>query len=301
MNSTIECTRLWGCTSTSMRSPGRPNRWCASITSRPLFIRVAESTEIFGPIDHFGCLTASATVTLASDARERPRNGPPDAVRMIRASPLPAPPVASRVASGRHWKIALCSLSIGTTVAPPSRAAAMSNSPASTRDSLLASNRRLPARAAARVDGSPAAPTIAATTVSQASPAANASIAAVPACGRVVSPAAARPSRRLPKHASSAITACSGRCTRHSATSASTLRPAPSTVARRRCGCRAITSSAEVPMEPVAPRTAMSCRAATGGAATTFIRSPSTPCPVQTPAGRRAHRQDDPSRRRGRE
>src|SRR3546814_6706107 len=54
--------------------------------------------------------------------------------------------------------------------APASRAVATSSSPARTSDSLLASNRRLPARAAARVEGRPAAPTIAATTVSQASP-----------------------------------------------------------------------------------------------------------------------------------
>ena len=45
---------ICGCTSTRMRSPGTPNRWCASMTSRPLFISEAESTEIFGPIDHFG-------------------------------------------------------------------------------------------------------------------------------------------------------------------------------------------------------------------------------------------------------
>src|SRR3546814_1694312 len=67
----------------------------------------------------------------------------------------------------RHWKIALCSLSIGTMQAPPSRAAAISSSPASTSDSLLASSRRLPARAAARVESSPAAPTMAATTRSE--------------------------------------------------------------------------------------------------------------------------------------
>ena len=36
------------------------------MTSRPLFISVAESTEIFGPIDHFGCAIACAGVTSAS-------------------------------------------------------------------------------------------------------------------------------------------------------------------------------------------------------------------------------------------
>ena len=56
----IEPSTLCGWTSTSRRSPGRPNRWWAAITSRPLFISVAESTEIFGPIDHLGWATAWA-------------------------------------------------------------------------------------------------------------------------------------------------------------------------------------------------------------------------------------------------
>ena len=41
------------------------------MTSRPLFINVAESTEIFGPIDHLGWATACAGVTWASSARLR--------------------------------------------------------------------------------------------------------------------------------------------------------------------------------------------------------------------------------------
>ena len=72
---------------------------------------------------------------------------------------------------------------------------AISSAPASTSDSLLASSRRLPARAAASVDGRPAAPTIAATTVSQASPATSASSASSPACAWVARPASRRPSR----------------------------------------------------------------------------------------------------------
>ena len=43
-----------GCTTTSMRSYGVPNRWWASITSRPLFISVAESIVILPPIAHVG-------------------------------------------------------------------------------------------------------------------------------------------------------------------------------------------------------------------------------------------------------
>ena len=36
---------------------------------------------IFGPIAQVGCASASAGVTSSSSARERPRNGPPEAVR----------------------------------------------------------------------------------------------------------------------------------------------------------------------------------------------------------------------------
>ena len=189
-NSTSACTRLCGCTTTSMRSAGRPNRWWASMTSRPLFISVAESTEIFGPIDHLGWATACSGVTASSSARLRPRNGPPEAVRVIARTPRCMRP------SGRHWKMALCSLSIGITSAPASRAEAITSSPASTRDSLLASSRRLPDRAAARVESSPAAPTIAATTVLQASEATSSASTASPAWARVGSPDSSRPSRR---------------------------------------------------------------------------------------------------------
>ena len=78
------CTSPWmidcGCTTTSMRSYGVPNRWWASITSRPLFISVAESIVILPPIAQVGCWSASSTLTSSSSARERPRNGPPEAV-----------------------------------------------------------------------------------------------------------------------------------------------------------------------------------------------------------------------------
>jgi hypothetical protein len=65
-----------------------------------------------------------------------------------------------------HWKIALCSLSIGTSTAPLPRAALTSSAPAITSDSLFATSTCLPARAAASVDGNPAAPTMAAITMS---------------------------------------------------------------------------------------------------------------------------------------
>ena len=43
-NSTMECTTDCGWTTTSIRSNGTSNSRCASMTSRPLFISVAELT-----------------------------------------------------------------------------------------------------------------------------------------------------------------------------------------------------------------------------------------------------------------
>ena len=94
-----------------MRSYGRSKRKCASITSRPLFARVAESIVIFAPMFQVGCASASAGVTSASSSAVRPRNGPPLAV-----STIPAGSPASA-----HWKSAECSLSTGISVAAASR------------------------------------------------------------------------------------------------------------------------------------------------------------------------------------
>ena len=72
MNSTIECPPHCGWTTTSIWSKGVPNSSWASITLRPLFIRVVESTVIFGPIAHVGWARASSIVTAGSVGR-----GPP--------------------------------------------------------------------------------------------------------------------------------------------------------------------------------------------------------------------------------
>ena len=53
-SSTIEWTIDCGWTSTSMRSAVTSNSHRASITSSPLFISVAESMVIFGPMRHVG-------------------------------------------------------------------------------------------------------------------------------------------------------------------------------------------------------------------------------------------------------
>ena len=70
INSTIECIMLWGCISTLILSKGMSNSQWASITSKPLFIRVAESMVTFSPICHEGCLRACSVVTSFSCAGE---------------------------------------------------------------------------------------------------------------------------------------------------------------------------------------------------------------------------------------
>ena len=125
---TIDC----GCTTTSIRSYGVPNSQCASITSRPLFISVAESIVILPPIAQVGCASACSTVTSSSSARARPRNGPPEAV-MVRRSTVPgrSPSIS--------WCSAECSESTGMSCAPVASQSAITSSPPTTSDSLLAS------------------------------------------------------------------------------------------------------------------------------------------------------------------
>ena len=103
---TSEWTIEDGCTTTSIASYGSPNSQCASISSRPLFASVAESTVIFGPIRQVGWASACSAVTSASSSRVRPRNGPPDAVRT-------RPATLARSRPSRHWWSAECSLSTG--------------------------------------------------------------------------------------------------------------------------------------------------------------------------------------------
>ena len=85
------------------------NRWCASISSRPLFISVAESMVTFGPIDQLGCRSACSGVAARDRSAVQVRNGPPEAVRMMRRTSSRRPAVSA-------WNMALCSLSTGSTV-----------------------------------------------------------------------------------------------------------------------------------------------------------------------------------------
>ena len=108
---------------------GRPNSRQASISSSPLFISVAESTEILRPMTQFGCAQAWPRASrVASASRggvaERAAGGGQQHAPHARRRARPA-----RAAGGRHWKIALCSLSIGSSVAPDACTAASSSGP----------------------------------------------------------------------------------------------------------------------------------------------------------------------------
>jgi hypothetical protein len=81
-------SRSAGGTTTSIFSRGAPKSQWASITSRPLFIIVAESTEILGPITQLGW--AHGLLRRRRPRGARPawcRNGPPEAVSSTRRTP----------------------------------------------------------------------------------------------------------------------------------------------------------------------------------------------------------------------
>ena len=113
----------------------------------------------FGPIDQVGCLSACSTVTLRIASSGQVRNGPPEAVSTMRRT-------SSRRPAPSAWKIALCSESTGSTVAPAAAARRMNSAPAQTRHSLLASATVAPRSAAASVGLRLVAPVIAAITQS---------------------------------------------------------------------------------------------------------------------------------------
>ncbi len=84
-NSTAEWMTLWGWITTEIRSRPTSYSRSASMTSRPLFIMVAELIVILAPMRHVGCASAISGVTSASAARGVERNGPPEAVSQMRA------------------------------------------------------------------------------------------------------------------------------------------------------------------------------------------------------------------------
>ena len=130
-----------------------PNSKCASMTSRPLFISVAESIVIRAPMSHVGWRSASAGRDLGELGARAPAERP--AARRSARATRPRRPI--RRASS--WCSAECSESTGSSAAPPRRAASSTSGPPATRLSLLASATSMPASSAARVASSPATPT----------------------------------------------------------------------------------------------------------------------------------------------
>ena len=206
------------------------------MNSRPLFMSVAESTEILRPITQFGCAQASSGVTARERARSVSRNGPPDAVSRMRLhAGRRNAGHARRAADTGTPRCARCRWA--AACARAARTVCMSSGPAMTSDSLLASSRRLPARAAASVERSPAAPTMAAMTLSTSGSAAISSSASAPASTRVRAPRARSCSSSLRAAVASASAANGARRTAlPAAASFSALRCAPSATTRNRSG-----------------------------------------------------------------
>ena len=200
---------------------------------------------IFAPIDQFGCFSASSGRTCSSSSCVRPKNGPPEHVRIRRRTSF-----SSRQPC-RLWKMALCSESTGTISAPQRAASAITSSPAQTSVSLFASAMRFFCAMAASVGSRPTLPLTAVTTVSACGSCAASSRPSGPSATRTSGRSRSR-SRSTRAASQSYSTASSGRNSRTCCSSRSTCRFAvsaatPSPSSRATCSvCR--------PMEPVAPR-----------------------------------------------
>ena len=108
------------------------------MTSRPLFISVAESIVILPPIAQVGCASAS----LDGDVRELGARAAAERAAARRSGRACRPCPARSPASS--WCSAECSESTGMICAPVASASAMTSSPPTTSDSLLASARSIP-------------------------------------------------------------------------------------------------------------------------------------------------------------
>ncbi len=252
-NSTMECTTDCGCTTTAIRSTGTSKSRCASMSSSPLFIRLAEFTVTTGPIDHVGWASACSAVTAASSARVRPRNGPPEAVRTSRET-------SERSPERRHCAMAECSESTGTIWSARTWAR-RTRSPPTTSDSLFARARVDPARSAARVGPRPTEPVMPLSTTSAPRPASTRAASGpvrTSTSGTAALRAQARPAiaaRSGSSPAGSATATLDAPVARTWAASAcGSAPPAASPVTTNLSGWAWTTSIAWVPIEPVEPR-----------------------------------------------
>src|SRR5215813_4050495 len=220
----------------------------ASITSRPLFIIVAESIVIFAPIRQVGWFSAWAVVAFSISSFDELRNGPPDAVRINRFT-------SRRFSPRKHWCNALCSLSTGNNSAPDFSAARVISSPAMTSVSLFANATRLPSSSARCVGSNPSAPTTAPITISTRSQVATSQSPSTP---RPIFGAATFRrfnSKRSFAALSSSLTETT--CGRYSSTcsaSNSTFDPAPKAATPNSPLKASTTRRVLRPIEPVEPR-----------------------------------------------
>ena len=173
-NCTAEWMMLCGWMSTCIFFGGWLKSHFASMTSNPLFMRVAESMVIFAPMSQVGCLSASPAVTVCSCSSDSLRKGPPEQVSSIFS-------MESSDSPTMDWKMAECSLSMGRMGTLFSPASWQMSCPATTSVSLLASSIFLWALMAWMVGESPAKPTIAAMTLSMGSACTISSMACLPA------------------------------------------------------------------------------------------------------------------------
>ena len=203
-----------------------PKRTWASISSSPLFIKVALSTEILAPIDQLGWRIACSGVTAAMRSADQVRNGPPEAVKVIFS-------IAWLWAKSSNWNAALCSESTGISTPRESAAARRKTSPAATTHSLLASATIAPRFAASSVGAKPAAPTIALTTISEGRCAASIT-ASVPASTSTPVPVSSSASSRF--RDASPITATLGRNSRACAARSATFFCAVNACSGNACG-----------------------------------------------------------------
>ena len=187
---------------------------------------------IFAPIFQLGWRRASALVTDFSSSLVLPKKGPPEQVRMIFFT-------SRRLLPMRHWKMAECSESTGMISTPSCFASRITSSPAQTRVSLLARPMRLWALMAASVGFRPSIPTTAVMTQSTFSRVAASISPSSPQLTRIARSEIF--SFRALAASSVAITASSGRNSRHCSAIRSTLEPAVS-AATRTPSIREITS-----------------------------------------------------------
>ena len=132
MNSTIECTIDCGCTTTSMRSYGDVEEQVRlddleALVHEGRRVRRDDGPHVPGGVRE----RLGRGDRRASSARSRPRNGPPDAVSTSRRTSSCAPERSA-------CAIAECSESTGT-IWPGARERAVTRSPPTISDSLLAS------------------------------------------------------------------------------------------------------------------------------------------------------------------